>query len=91
MEHNNVVDYDIQNPHIYEAFKDMTFKAMNKGYKNWSANGVFELLRWSSSIRGNDEYKINDHYRAYYARKFAKDFPQHKDFFRTRKSKFDES
>lgn len=86
---DNVVEYDIQNPHIYEAFKEMTFKTIQRGFKNYSANGVFEVLRWHTGVSGNDEYKLNNDYRAFYARKFAKEFPEHKDFFRTRKSKFD--
>lgn len=83
------IKYHEENPHVYEAFKKIVFKAMLKGYKRWSANGVFEVLRYRSAIRGNDEYKINNNYRAFYARLFIKDFPQHKDFFQTRGSQFD--
>ena len=31
--------------------------------------------------------KINDHHSPYYARKFEKEFPEHADIFRTRKTK----
>lgn len=82
--------YHTENPHVYEAFKQIALKAINKGYKNYSVNGIAEILRWETKVAGNDEFKINNNYRAFYARLFAKDFPQHKDFFRTRKSKFDD-
>lgn len=90
-EHNSsFVKYHEDNPHVYEKFKEMTFKTIERGFKNYSTNGIFEVMRWHTGTSGNDEYKINNNYRAFYARLFAKDFPEFKDFFRTRKSKFDE-
>jgi len=81
--------YHRDNPHIYEAFKKFTVKAINKGHKRWSAEAIFNVMRWETEITGNDEFKINNNYKALYARMFMRDFPEVKGFFAIRKSKFD--
>lgn len=78
--------YHKENPHIYKTFCQVTFETINKGFKNYSANGVFEVMRWQRGETGNDEYKVNNNYRAFYARKFMEEHPQHSGFFRIRKS-----
>jgi hypothetical protein len=34
-----------------------------------------------------EPYKINDHYSAYYARLFMRDYPEYDGFFRTRRTR----
>jgi len=79
--------YHSENPHIWEAFKKYSIKAMNKGFDHYSANGIFEQIRWHSKESGNDGYKINNIYRPDYARKMMAEFPHFKNFFRIRETK----
>jgi hypothetical protein len=77
--------YHKENPEIYKQFKNFTFEAIEKGFKNYSANGIFEAIRWQTKTSGNDTFKVNNIYRPDYARLFEKDFPEYEGFFRKRK------
>ncbi len=80
--------YDEQNPGIYEAFKNMALRAVT--FKShFGAKAIFEQIRWNTAIKGDPPFKVNNIYTPFYARKFEAEFPEHKDFFRKRKSKFD--
>ena len=81
--------YHEENPWVYEAFKRLTFQLINAGRQNFSASAVVERIRWGVSIGdyGPDDFKINNNYRAFYARLFHMEHPQHDGFFRTRKQK----
>lgn len=81
--------YHFDNPHIYEAFKKYTFLSIGKGFKNFSAQFIFEVIRWETSVNGNDMYKINNNFRAFYSRLFMNQHPEYEGYFRTRKSKWD--
>jgi hypothetical protein len=81
--------YHQDNPQVYEAFKRLTFQLINAGRENFSASAVVERIRWGVSIGeyGSDDFKINNNYRAFYARLFHMEHPNHDGFFRTRKQK----
>ena len=83
--------YHVSNPQIYIAFKKLTFQLISSGRKHYGAKAIFEVIRFNTAIKGNDQYKVNNNYTAYYARLFMKDFPKHDGFFNLRKSKFDEN
>lgn len=78
--------YITDNPHIYEAFKNYTFAAIAKQYKCFSAEFIFNVIRWETAISGKDQYKINNDFKAFFARKFMQDYPQYTGYFITRKS-----
>ncbi len=84
--------YHQENPQVYEEFKKFTYKTIKKGFKNYSAKGIFELIRWHSGVsaNGEDGFKVNNNYTSFYARLFEKQHPDQKDYFRKRTSKFDE-
>jgi len=89
--------YDAENPHIWPLFVRFTFETIERGYQHYSVNGIFERIRWHTSVEAKPapgdppnpdsggSLKINDHYRAYYARKFNDTFPRYDGYFRTRK------
>tara|TARA_R100000951_G_scaffold107388_1_gene102708 strand:- start:302 stop:583 length:282 start_codon:yes stop_codon:yes gene_type:complete len=80
--------YHNENPHIYTAFKHYALIAKQKGFKNYSAKSLFEIIRWHTPIRGEVEYfKINNNYAPDYARKMMKDYESFKGFFRVRELK----
>jgi hypothetical protein len=83
--------YHEANPLIYEYFKKFTFRAINRRRKHLSAKAIFESIRWETSSRGNDGYKLNNNYHSYYARMFMNEFERYEGFFRLRKSKADKA
>jgi len=84
-------EYHEANPKVYELFCKFTNQVINRGFKNFSAESIINQIRWFTSIETTgDVFKINDHYKPHYSRKFMKDNPQHEGFFRTRSSVADE-
>ena len=71
-----------ENPHVFEAFVRITLAGIQRGKKNAGAKLIIEVLRWETPITGNDEFKINNNYASYYARKFMSLHPEYKNFFR---------
>ena len=81
----NFNKYHNDNPGIYEKFVHYARLRKDRGFKNYSANGIFELIRWHTGVNGNDCFKINNIYRPDYARKIMEDFPnEFAGFFRIR-------
>lgn len=80
-----------ENPSVYEAFKKFTLEAIQKGFNNGSADFIFHIIRWETKTTdaNQDGFKVNNNFSSLYARMFIDEFPQHRYFFRTRKSKYD--
>ena len=72
------------NPHVYELFEKFTFDVIRRGYSNYSANAIFERIRWHTEIETDGEFKLSNNNRAYYARYFHAMNPEHDGFFRTK-------
>ena len=83
------VEYHIENPGIWEAFKTKTLETIEKGFQHYGAKGIFEIIRWQTGTSGNDGFKVNNNYTPFYARLFEMEFPKHKGFFQKRGSKYD--
>lgn len=82
--------YHVHNPQIYEAFKTKAHETIDKGFKHYSAKGIFEIIRWHTGVASNgDCFKVNNNYSSFFARLFEIEYPKYKGFFRNRKSKFD--
>lgn len=81
--------YDRENPQVWRMFCRFTHEAINAGRARFSAKMVFERLRWYTTVetRGDDGFKLNNNYHAFYARKFMEHHPQHDGLFETRKQK----
>lgn len=79
--------YDQENPEIWRLFKKYALQAKEKGFSNYSANGIFEIIRWHTTGRGNDGFKVNNNYRPDYSRKMMSFYPSFEGFFRVRETK----
>lgn len=77
------IDYDHGNPLVWEYFVLFTFEMIEKGYKRIGSKMIFERIRWETMIKG-DPFKVNNNYTPYYARKFEREYPQHKGIFSKR-------
>jgi hypothetical protein len=84
----NFKEYDKQNPQIWDAFKEFAYQAKHvKGFKHYSANGIFELIRWHTPVKGGGNFKISNNYRPDYARKMMEMYPEFEGFFRVKELK----
>lgn len=83
-------DFDRANPKVWEMFVRFAHDLIDAGHKTLSASMITERIRWQTAIetRG-DDFKINNNFRAFYARKFMKAYPGHGEIFRTRKAEAD--
>jgi len=79
--------YDEENPKIWALFVHYASQAKQKGFTRYSANGIFEVIRFHTGVSGNDGFKINNNYRPDYARKMEEMFPEFKGFFQKRQLK----
>lgn len=90
LDNSKFCSYHEANPQVYQAFKSMTIKTLSRGFKHYSAKGIFEIMRWHNGVTADgDCFKVNNNYSSFYARLFEKEHPAHKGFFRKRNSKFD--
>ena len=65
-----------------------TMDRIGKGFANYSAKAIFERIRWEVDSVGADgklEFKLNNNWPSFYARRFMKMYPEYQGFFRTRR------
>jgi len=85
-------EFDAANPHVYEALVDLCRRVQARGRKRWSINAAFEVprYRWTmQTIRREGEFKLNNNFRAYYARMIEAQEPELAGFFELRESAAD--
>lgn len=71
------VTYDHENQEVYGLFVKFAVQARNAGYRQFSANAIFERIRWELAIEKKDDgFKMNNNYRAYYARRLMAENPE---------------
>lgn len=82
-------DFHRANPIVWQLFDRFAHDLIAKGFKNYSADGIFERIRWHVDVElaGTSQVKLNNNFRAYYARLFDAAHPEHVGFFRNRKRK----
>ncbi|MFZ1751435.1 MAG: hypothetical protein WAU01_14645 [Saprospiraceae bacterium] len=85
------VAYHHRNPQIWEAFEQKTLETIRKGHRHYGSKGIFEVIRWSTPVRGGGPFKVNNIYTPYYARLFEAVHQEYAGFFYKRASKFDQS
>lgn len=78
-----------QHTEVYRAFERRALALAQRGYRRWGAAAIFEVLRYESAISGqpDDAYKLNNSFRAYYARMFLARHPELDGFFETRQQR----
>lgn len=79
--------YHDKSPQVWHLFQKFAKEAKSKGFKNYSAKGIFELIRWHTAAQGADRFKLNNNFHADYARKLMAEASEFDGFFRTRSKK----
>ena len=81
-------EFDRANPKVWGLFVQFAFRAINRGFNHYGAKTIFEAIRYYTDVHTTDpEFKLNNNYTAYYARKFMAEYPDYDGFFETRKVK----
>jgi len=82
---NRFWKFHYENQHVYQMFCRFCREMMGAGYTVLSAGLIFERMRWETMILTNDpEFKLNNNYRAYYARLWMADHADTGCIFRIR-------
>lgn len=80
-------EYDDANPQLWAAFRRYAKLARRKGFKHYSARGIFEIIRWHTGVTCPGAFKINNNLQQYYALKLMRLYPEFEGFFRIRNKK----
>jgi hypothetical protein len=84
-------EFDEENPRVYELLCRFADEAISVGRTRLGISLLFERIRWEVYIiTSDDEFKLNNNHRAYYARRWLSEHPQYPEFFATRKVKGEE-
>lgn len=77
------------NPQIYDWICRFAIEAISAGRTQFSIDSIFERIRWEVMVStvaatdGEERFKMPHNHRAYYARLWLDQHPEHPSFFRT--------
>jgi hypothetical protein len=78
-----------ENPEVYRELVSLAREIRDKrGYQKFGIATIYEVARWRSIIRADkpaDEFKLNNNFRAYYARLIMDQEEDLAGFFDTRR------
>lgn len=89
--YDQFLEYHAENPHIYERICKYADEAISAGREHIGIGMLFERIRWYTAVeaRGRpDGLKLNNNFRAFYARMWLADHPERPDFFETRRQRY---
>jgi len=75
-------------PRVWRLFQRFTLDRISRGFEHYSVNAIFERIRWETDQApgaSEQQFKLNNNYRPFYARGFMLKYPEHDGFFRTRR------
>lgn len=81
------------NPQVYDQLRVIALTLRHKGQPRCGIRLIWERLRWDHLMSTDDpdsSFKLNDHYKEFYARLLMKNEPELAGFFFTRTSRADE-
>jgi hypothetical protein len=80
-------DFHQTHPAVYRELVKLAREWMSAGHNRLGIATLFEKLRWEWHVKGVEDvdgYKLNNSYRALYARKIMAENPDLKDIFEIR-------
>jgi len=74
------------NPHVYDKLVELAFLLKERGHRKIGIAMLFEQLRWLHAMQTADMsgFKLNNNYRAFYARMIMDYNPKLDGFFEIR-------
>lgn len=83
-------DFHRANPSVYTMIVDIAHSLKKTGFRKCGIALIFERLRWVYAIQTQgDDYRLNNNYRAFYARLVMEKESGLNNFFRVREQRFD--
>ena len=77
--------YIADHPETWRLFVRFTLELIAAGRQHYSADAVLHRIRWHTAIeRGDDGFKVNNDFSRPLSEKWAREFPEHAEFFRRR-------
>ena len=78
--------FHASHPEVFVEFCRLARQLREKGYRRYSAKGLFEVLRFRTAIDGRpgDEWKLNNNYSSRYSRMLLERDTSFVGFFETR-------
>ena len=84
------IEFHKSNPQVYVELRDIALRIKKRGYDFYGIGACYEIVRFHRVMETtDDDFKLCNDYRAYYARLLMRNEPELKGFFRTKKSKAD--
>lgn len=78
--------YDREHPEVYTELVHLCNQLKSRGITKYGFSTLVHQLRWHFHVeRGNAEFKLNQNYSPYYARKLANEYEQFRDLFEFRR------
>lgn len=81
--------FNRQYPEVYAMFEQFALEGIRSGMEMMGAGAVWERMRWETHVRSYrsdvERYRLNNNFRAYYARLFMERHPEHAGVFKTRR------
>jgi hypothetical protein len=79
-------EFHADNPHVYTQLRDLALKMRRTGRKRYGIGSLFEVMRWHRALRTTeDDFKLNNNHRSFYARLLMEQEPELEGFFNLRK------
>ena len=80
------VTFHADNPWVYNRLRELALTMRRAGVDHYGIGGLYETLRYEASLTSKDEdgFKLNNNYRALYARELARSEPELQHFFKFR-------
>src|SRR5690348_2845570 len=71
------IEFHLKNRHVYTALEQLALNAHKAGVKKLGIGALVETLRYSAALQTKgDAYKINNNFRALYARMLLRNHPE---------------
>ncbi len=82
---NDFREFHNENPHVYKELVDLACQLKARGRERYSLYALFEVLRWHKALETtDDDFKLNNNHRPYYARMIMDTVPEMNGFFELR-------
>ncbi len=80
-------EFHKRNPEVWKRFQEIALELIRRGQKRYGAQTIFAIIRWESWLGdgGVTAFKINNDYAPLYSRRFQRTYPEHGNFFSTRR------
>ena len=78
-------EFHAANPHVYEGLRDGALDLRRAGWKHFGIARLYEGLRYQRAVVTTaDDFKLNNNFRALYARMLMEQEPELAGFFELR-------